>query len=176
MKPPRPPSRRPSCPRRSRSQARRCDLHTFEALQCGRQIRVKKASSIVVIASLNIDPMLQVELAIWDTGWCTIPQGHRLKCAVCIASLLVHDGQRCSVSPEVAIWCAALRSLSLSIVSLKALGTAGQERFHALAPIYYRDAQAALLVFDITDTDSFERVKTWVKELRAMVCILDTWM
>ena len=29
--------------------------------------------------------------------------------------------------------------------------TAGQERFHALGPIYYRDADAALLVFDITE-------------------------
>lgn len=47
--------------------------------------------------------------------------------------------------------------------------TAGQERFHALGPIYYRDADAALLVFDITDSDSFGKVKTWVKELRKMV-------
>ena len=47
--------------------------------------------------------------------------------------------------------------------------TAGQERFHALGPIYYRDADGALLVYDTTDTDSFAKVKTWVKELRKMV-------
>lgn len=47
--------------------------------------------------------------------------------------------------------------------------TAGQERFHALGPIYYRDADAALLVFDITDTDSFKRIQAWVRELRKMV-------
>jgi hypothetical protein len=29
-------------------------------------------------------------------------------------------------------------------------------------------AAAALLVFDITDVDSFNRVKSWVKELRQM--------
>merc|ERR1711966_220911 len=46
--------------------------------------------------------------------------------------------------------------------------TAGQERFHSLGPIYYRDADAALLVYDITDSDSFNKVKTWVKELRKM--------
>eukprot|EP00301_Raphidiophrys_heterophryoidea_P003883 c11734_g1_i2.p1 GENE.c11734_g1_i2~~c11734_g1_i2.p1 ORF type:complete len:199 (-),score=56.91 c11734_g1_i2:129-725(-) len=47
--------------------------------------------------------------------------------------------------------------------------TAGQERFHALGPIYYRDADAALLVFDITDTDSFTKVQKWVKELQKIV-------
>jgi len=47
--------------------------------------------------------------------------------------------------------------------------TAGQERFHALGPIYYRDADAALLVYDITDTDSFKRIQGWVRELRKMV-------
>jgi len=47
--------------------------------------------------------------------------------------------------------------------------TAGQERFHALGPIYYRDANGALLVYDITDQDSFVRVKNWVKELRKML-------
>merc|ERR1712029_598560 len=47
--------------------------------------------------------------------------------------------------------------------------TAGQERFHALGPIYYRDANGAILVYDITDADSFAKVKNWVKELRKML-------
>jgi Ras-related protein Rab-21 len=47
--------------------------------------------------------------------------------------------------------------------------TAGQERFHALGPIYYRDANGAVLVYDVTDKQSFERVKMWTKELRTMV-------
>ena len=55
-------------------------------------------------------------------------------------------------------------------VELAIWDTAGQERFHALGPIYYRDAQAALLVYDITDADSFTRVQTWVQELKQMVC------
>ncbi|KAL6630991.1 hypothetical protein ACP70R_028331 [Stipagrostis hirtigluma subsp. patula] len=46
--------------------------------------------------------------------------------------------------------------------------TAGQEKFHALGPIYYRDADAALLVYDITDGDTFLRVTKWVKELQQM--------
>eukprot|EP00028_Trichosphaerium_sp_Am-I-7-wt_P002974 CAMPEP_0168539708 /NCGR_PEP_ID=MMETSP0405-20121227/22001_1 /TAXON_ID=498012 /ORGANISM="Trichosphaerium sp, Strain Am-I-7 wt" /LENGTH=153 /DNA_ID=CAMNT_0008569347 /DNA_START=75 /DNA_END=536 /DNA_ORIENTATION=- len=46
--------------------------------------------------------------------------------------------------------------------------TAGQERFHALSPIYYRDANGAILVYDITDNKSFTRVTNWVKELRSV--------
>lgn len=62
--------------------------------------------------------------------------------------------------------------------------TAGQERFHALGPIYYRDAgqkrfypikiliiyiDAALLVYSIDDLESFNKVQKWVKELRKIV-------
>ncbi|KAJ8484610.1 hypothetical protein OPV22_017095 [Ensete ventricosum] len=53
-------------------------------------------------------------------------------------------------------------------ITLSIWDTAGQERFHALGPIYYRDADAALLVYDITDTDTFLRVRKWVKELQQM--------
>ncbi|XP_074578721.1 uncharacterized protein LOC141835191 isoform X1 [Curcuma longa] len=53
-------------------------------------------------------------------------------------------------------------------ITLSIWDTAGQERFHALGPIYYRDADAALLVYDITDSDTFVRVKKWVKELQQM--------
>jgi len=44
--------------------------------------------------------------------------------------------------------------------------TAGQERYHSLAPMYYRGAQAAIVVYDITNYDSFERAKSWVNELQ----------
>lgn len=54
-------------------------------------------------------------------------------------------------------------------VQLSLWDTAGQERFHALGPIYYRDADGALLVYDITDEQSFQKVRTWVRELRRIV-------
>lgn len=44
--------------------------------------------------------------------------------------------------------------------------TAGQERYHSLAPMYYRGAQVAIVVFDITSQDTFSRAKSWVKELQ----------
>ena len=54
-------------------------------------------------------------------------------------------------------------------VGLSIWDTAGQERFHALGPIYYRDSNGAILVYDITDEDSFQKVKNWVKELRKIL-------
>lgn len=54
------------------------------------------------------------------------------------------------------------------VVTLCIWDTAGQERFHALGPIYYRDADAALLVYDLLDKDSFDRVQSWVRELKKM--------
>ncbi|KAH9575030.1 hypothetical protein CY35_01G090700 [Sphagnum magellanicum] len=59
--------------------------------------------------------------------------------------------------------------------------TAGQERYHSLAPMYYRGAAAAVIVYDITNAvsmsmlyaeyvlvsqDSFNRAKKWVQELQ----------
>ena len=44
--------------------------------------------------------------------------------------------------------------------------TAGQERFASLAPMYYRNAQAALVVHDVTKPQSFIKARHWVKELR----------
>lgn len=42
-------------------------------------------------------------------------------------------------------------------------------RFHALGPIYYRGSNGAILVYDITDEESFQKVKNWVKELKKML-------
>lgn len=54
------------------------------------------------------------------------------------------------------------------MVKLAVWDTAGQERFHALAPIYYRNAAGAMLVYDVCDADSLKKVQTWVKELRTV--------
>ncbi|XP_076657809.1 RAS oncogene family member Rab21 [Halictus rubicundus] len=54
-------------------------------------------------------------------------------------------------------------------VNLAIWDTAGQEKFHALGPIYYRMSNGAILVYDITDEDTFQKVKNWVKELKKML-------
>merc|ERR1712232_312014 len=59
------------------------------------------------------------------------------------------------------------RSLTINgqQVRLSLWDTAGQERFHSLAPMYYRDALGALIVYDITDRESLEKAKRWLNEL-----------
>ena len=37
--------------------------------------------------------------------------------------------------------------------------------------VYYRGAQGALIVYDITDVDSFQKMSMWVKELRQQLGI-----
>ncbi|XP_065870467.1 ras-related protein RABF1 [Euphorbia lathyris] len=44
--------------------------------------------------------------------------------------------------------------------------TAGQERYAALAPLYYRGAAVAVIVYDITSPESFSKAQYWVKELQ----------
>jgi small GTP-binding protein len=50
--------------------------------------------------------------------------------------------------------------------NLEIWDTAGQERFHALTPMFYRDAQGAVVVFDLTDHHALDITRQWVQELR----------
>ena len=45
--------------------------------------------------------------------------------------------------------------------------TGGQERFQSIRPMYYRGSLGALLIFDLTNSASFEHLPTWIEEVRA---------
>ncbi|XP_078173436.1 ras-related small GTP-binding family protein [Carex rostrata] len=53
-----------------------------------------------------------------------------------------------------------------STIKFEIWDTAGQERYAALAPLYYRGAGAAIVVYDITSPESFNKAQYWVKELQ----------
>jgi len=57
-------------------------------------------------------------------------------------------------------------ALDDATVKFEIWDTAGQERYRSLAPMYYRGAAAAIVVYDITNQDSFAGAKSWVKELQ----------
>eukprot|EP00126_Sphaerothecum_destruens_P007335 Sdes_comp19803_c0_seq2m11923 len=53
----------------------------------------------------------------------------------------------------------------LTSITLGVWDTAGSERYEAMSRIYYRGAGAAIICYDITDKESFQRCKFWVTEL-----------
>ena len=54
-------------------------------------------------------------------------------------------------------------------VELKIWDTAGQEVYRGIAPMYYRNSNIAIVVFDVTNKNSFESVSFWVNELKRNV-------
>jgi len=55
------------------------------------------------------------------------------------------------------------------VAKLEIWDTAGQERYQSLAPLYYRGAHAAAVVYDITSVETFDRAKFWIGELQRNV-------
>ena len=47
--------------------------------------------------------------------------------------------------------------------------TGGQERFSSIRPMYYRGSLGALMIFDLTNYESFEHLPQWIEEVRANV-------
>ncbi|CAO3622149.1 unnamed protein product [Cunninghamella blakesleeana] len=53
-----------------------------------------------------------------------------------------------------------------TVVKFEIWDTAGQERYKSLAPMYYRGANCAVVVYDITQASSLDKAKSWVDELQ----------
>lgn len=56
-------------------------------------------------------------------------------------------------------------------INLQIWDTAGQERFHALGDAFYRNTDACLLVYDITNIQSFKFLDHWLNEIKKHVNI-----
>ncbi len=68
---------------------------------------------------------------------------------------------------------AAYNSFELALdknrkLTLAIWDTAGAERFESMTKSYYKDAEGALLCFDVTDANSWNKVKFWAQELQAV--------
>ena len=52
------------------------------------------------------------------------------------------------------------------LYNLNVWDTAGEEKYHALAPIFFRGSNGAIIIFDVTNRETFNRAKKWFNELK----------
>ena len=50
-------------------------------------------------------------------------------------------------------------------VKLQIWDTAGQERFRSITESFYKGCHGVLLVFDLTDRDTFKKIKIWIESI-----------
>lgn len=68
--------------------------------------------------------------------------------------------------PSAAAFLTQKCNLPHRTIKFEIWDTAGQERFASLAPMYYRNAQSALVVYDLTKPTSLIKARHWVAELQ----------
>ncbi|CAB1323744.1 unnamed protein product [Coregonus sp. 'balchen'] len=84
----------------------------------------------------------------------------------------ISDPQVCISDPQVCISliprCISDPQVCLSDpqVRLQLWDTAGQERFRSLIPSYIRDSTVAVVVYDITNVNSFQQTSKWIDDVR----------
>ena len=72
-----------------------------------------------------------------------------------------------SCSPSSPPSAQKIRTIQLEgkTIKLQIWDTAGQERFRTITSSYYRGAHGIIVVYDTTDSETFEHVKTWLHEI-----------
>lgn len=55
--------------------------------------------------------------------------------------------------------------LDSKTIKLQIWDTAGQERFRTITSSYYRGAHGIIVMYDVTDLDSFNNIKQWLHEI-----------
>ena len=67
---------------------------------------------------------------------------------------------------------ASFHSLLLNKYTVDFWDTAGQERYRSLIPMYLRNSNIILLVFDLSYNSSFKSITSWLKDIRCIDCNL----
>ncbi|XP_038069840.1 ras-related protein Rab-22A-like [Patiria miniata] len=87
----------------------------------------------------------------------------------CIAQRLIHDEFNKQVKSTIGrVFFHKELTMKEGTFTVYIWDTAGEERYLALAPLYYRNASAIVLVYDITDEESFSNLqKVWVPAVQS---------
>ena len=89
----------------------------------------------------------------------------------CISNKLIKDKRYVHNYLEeptigAAFMCRTYEHNNNNLYKINIWDTAGQERYRSLAPMYYRDTVIALVVYDITNYESWSELDYWINELR----------
>ena len=83
----------------------------------------------------------------------------------CIIERLIHNSFEVT-KPTIG---ACHYEKKINDINLDIWDTAGQERFRSMIPMYYKGTKSIIVVYDITDTVSFEGAKKWINEVNQNV-------
>ncbi|GAB0194812.1 ras-related protein Rab-6A-like [Grus japonensis] len=109
-----------------------------------------------------------IRLQLWDTAgqerFCSLIPSYIRDSAVAV---IVFDITSRTVSSFLFSLAVSLLSLAwYQQVRLQLWDTAGQERFRSLIPSYIRDSTIAVVVYDITNLNSFQQTSKWIDDVR----------
>ena len=56
-------------------------------------------------------------------------------------------------------------------IRIKIWDTAGQERYKSLTQGYFRNAEGIMIVYDVSNSDSFQNLKYWIQSIKTQINI-----
>ena len=57
-------------------------------------------------------------------------------------------------------------TINNQIIRIQIWDTAGQENFRSITRAYYKNSVCAMVVYDITNRESFENIQSWIEDIR----------
>jgi small GTP-binding protein len=85
----------------------------------------------------------------------------------CLITKFVSDSFKSSLDSAVgASYMTKILRVDNATMKFNIWDTAGQERFRSIVRVYYKDAAVAVLVYDLTNPESFRQLDWWYSELR----------
>ncbi len=76
------------------------------------------------------------------------------------------SGSKATIGMEMCQKILKLDTPDQQYVRAQVWDTCGQERFKSISGLYFKAAVGALLVYDITNRDSFENVQKWMAQIK----------